>query len=133
MTAKLVRGLPAEQVENLCYARKVPLIYGRAGLNNWKAFADAGSTASAPRGTSLFWDRTSVAAGAGFGPVGDASYGPTPNQPPSSPATLTFQVVPNGADAIPQLYAYESGREKLLEMSFEDLEELGGGTCSIAE
>ena len=28
VTAKIVDGLPTEQVENLCYARKVPLIYG---------------------------------------------------------------------------------------------------------
>ena len=32
------QGLPQEQVDNLCYARKVPLIYGRAALSNWVAW-----------------------------------------------------------------------------------------------
>jgi spermidine dehydrogenase len=122
VTARLVQGLPSDQVENLCYARKVPLIYGRAGLNNWQAWADAHVSSISPRGTSLFWDTTSVAAGAGFGPTGSPVYGPTPNQPPSSPAILTFQVIPNKPDAIPQLYAYESGRQMLLDRSFDDLE-----------
>ena len=123
VTARIVNGLPKEQVEGLCYARKVPLIYGRAGLNNWQAWADAQVSSIQPRGTSLFWDSTSIAAGAGFGSPGAPVYGPTPNQPPSSPAMLTFQVVPNRPDAIPQLYAYESGRDMLLNMSFGDLEE----------
>jgi spermidine dehydrogenase len=123
VTAHIVEGLPDEQVENLCYARKVPLIYGRAGLNNWKAFADAQISSISPRGKSLFWDSTSLAAGAGFGPADNPAYGPTPNQPPEAPATLTFQVVPNDPDAFPQLYAYETGRRQLLEMSFKELED----------
>jgi spermidine dehydrogenase len=122
VTARIVTGLPKDQVEGLCYARKVPLIYGRAGLNNWQAWADAHVSSIQPRGTSLFWDSTSIAAGAGFGSPGAPVYGPTPNQPPASPAMLTFQVVPNRPDAIPQLYAYESGRDMLLNMSFADLE-----------
>ena len=122
VTARIVTGLPKEQVKDLCYARKVPLIYGRAALNNWQAWADARVSSIAPRGTSLFWDSTSVSAGAGFGPAAAPVYGPTPNQPPSSPAQLTFTVVPNRPDAIPQLWAYESGREMLLNMSFADLE-----------
>ncbi len=82
VTARLVTGLPQDQVENLCYARKVPLIYGRVALKNWQAWADAKVSSISPRGTSLFWDSTSVSAGAGFGPTGSPVYGPTPNQPP---------------------------------------------------
>lgn len=122
VTARIVTDLPQDQVENLCYARKVPLIYGRAVLNNWQAWADAKVSSIQPRGTSLFWDSTSISAGAGFGSPGAPVYGPTPNQPPASPASLTFTVVPNRPDAIPQLYAYESGRDMLLNMSFADLE-----------
>jgi spermidine dehydrogenase len=117
VTAHIVDGLSKRQVENLCYARKVPLIYGRAGLRNWKAFADAKISSVSPRGNSLFWDSTSLQMGARFGSV----YGPTPNQP-DQPATLSFQVVPTGHDRTPQLAAYEEGRRKLLEMSFRDLE-----------
>ena len=86
VTAHVVEGLPKQQVEGLCYARKVPLIYGRAGLNNWQAFADSKVASVSPRGTSLFWDNLSVAAGAGFGPNATPGkyYGPTPNQPPSA-------------------------------------------------
>jgi spermidine dehydrogenase len=117
VTAHIVDGLPREQVENLCYARKVPLIYGRAGLRNWRAFADAQISSVTPRGNSLFWDTTSLTAGAVFG----SAYGPTPNTP-DEPATLSFTVVPTGHTTTPQLAAYEVGRQQLLEMSFEDLE-----------
>ena len=61
VTAHIVEGLPKKQVEGLCYARKVPLIYARAGLNNWQAFADAKINSISPRGNSLFWDTTSAA------------------------------------------------------------------------
>ena len=47
----VVEGLPKQQVEGLCYARKVPLIYGRAALNNWQAFADSKVASISPRGT----------------------------------------------------------------------------------
>jgi spermidine dehydrogenase len=119
VTAHILKGLHKDQVENLCYARKVPLIYGRAGLNNWRAFADAKISSVSPRGSSLFWDSTSLAAGASFG----TAYGPTPNQPPEAPATLSFQVVPTGHTTTPQLAAYEVGRQRLLEMSFQELED----------
>jgi spermidine dehydrogenase len=118
VTAHLVDGLPRDQVQNLCYARKVPLIYGRAVLNNWQAWADARISSVSPRGKSLFWDSTSISAGARFG----AAYGPTPNQPPAAPASLSFSVVPGDPLRTPQIAAYESGREILLNMSFEDLE-----------
>jgi spermidine dehydrogenase len=117
VTAHIVEGLPRRQVENLCYARKVPLIYGRAGLRNWQAFADGRVSSVSPRGNSLFWDSTSLQMGARFGSV----YGPTPNEP-DKPATLSFTVVPTGHDRTPQLAAYEEGRQRLLEMSFRELE-----------
>jgi spermidine dehydrogenase len=125
VTAHVVQGLPAKQVEGLCYARKVPLIYGRAGLNNWRAFADSKVASVSPRGVSLFWDSLSVSAGAGFGPTATPGkyYGPTPNQPPEAPAQLTFQVVPNHPDAIPQVFAYSTGQQMLREMSWADLED----------
>ncbi len=118
VTAHLVQDLPREQVKNLCYARKVPLIYGRAVLNNWQAWADAKISSVSPRGKSLFWDSTSLSAGASFG----SAYGPTPNGPPTAPASLSFTVVPNDPLRTPQIAAYESGREQLLNMSFADLE-----------
>jgi spermidine dehydrogenase len=90
----------------------------RVALTNWQAFADAKISSIQPRGNSLFWDSTSLSAGARFG----ASYGPTPNEPPSAPAMLNFQVVATDHRATPQLAAYEGGRKRLLEMSFRDLE-----------
>ena len=118
VTAHLVDDLPRRQVDDLCYARKVPLIYGRGVLNNWQAWADAKISSVSPRGKSLFWDSTSISAGARFG----SAYGPTPNQPPSAPASLSFTVVPNDPSRVPQIAAYESGREQLFGMSFEALE-----------
>jgi spermidine dehydrogenase len=125
VTAQVVKGLPTEQVQGLCYARKVPLIYGRVGLNDWQAFADSRVSNVSPRGTSLFWDSFSVSAGAGFGPSATPGkyYGPTPNQPPGCPAQLTFTVVPNHPDAVPQLFAYSTGQQMLLERTWADLED----------
>jgi spermidine dehydrogenase len=125
VTAHVVDGLPKKQVEGLCYARKVPLIYGRAALNNWQAFADSKVASISPRGTSLFWDSLSVSAGAGFGPSATPGkyYGPTPNQPPSAPAQLTFTVVPNHPDAVPQLFAYSTGQQMLRERTWPELED----------
>lgn len=117
VTAQIVEGLPKQQVRDLSYARKVPLIYARAGLNNWRAFADAKINNISPRGNSLFWDSISLTVGSRFGSV----YGPTPNTP-NQPAVLNFQVVTTGHDAKSQLQAYENGRQRLLEMSFKDLE-----------
>src|SRR4029078_11731747 len=110
----------------------------RAGLNNWRAFADSKVASVSPRGVSLFWDSLSVSAGAGFGPTATPGkyYGPTPNQPPEAPAQMTFQVVPNHPDAIPQARAYSTGPDSaprvsasspandvLREMSWSDLED----------
>lgn len=125
VTAHIVDGLPRKQVEGLCYARKVPLIYGRVGLNNWQAFADSKVASISPRGTSLFWDNLSLSAGAGFGPNATPGkyYGPTPNQPPTAPAQLSFTVVPNHPDAVPQLFAYSTGQQMIRERSWQDLED----------
>jgi spermidine dehydrogenase len=118
VTARLVRGLPDDQVENLCYARKVPLIYCRVGLRNWQAFADAKISGVSPRGDSLFWDSTTLQMGQRFG----AAYGPTPNSP-GSPALLSLTVTPDDPKATSQLESYERGRQKMLEMSFQDYED----------
>ena len=89
VTARLVDGLPHDQVKNLDYARKAPLIYCRVGLRNWKAFADAQISSVTPRGNSLFWDSTSLQAGTRFGSV----YGPTPNTP-DQPALISLTCTP---------------------------------------
>ena len=118
VTARLVKNLPTQQVQDLCYARKVPLIYGRAALKNWVDWDLADTVNVAPRGNSLFWDSLSIQSGARFG----TTYGPNPHGP-TRPASISFTVVPTGHDTVPQLGAYEVGRQRLLEMSFTDLEE----------
>ena len=89
VTARLVDGLPRHQIQALDYARKVPLVYCRVGLRNWQAFADAQISSVSPRGDSLFWDSTSLAAGSSFG----TAYGPNPNTP-ASRRMLTLTVHP---------------------------------------
>jgi spermidine dehydrogenase len=118
VTARIVDGLPRDQVKNLCYARKAPLVYCRVGLNNWQAFADAKISSISPRGDSLFWDSTSLSAGQRFG----SSYGPTPNTP-GQPAHLTLSRTPDDPKALTQLESYERGREMLLNMRFRDFED----------
>jgi spermidine dehydrogenase len=117
VTARLVDGLPKNQIKNLDYARKAPLIYCRVGLNNWQAFADAKISSITPRGNSLFWDSTSLQAGVRFGSV----YGPTPNTP-DKPALISLTCTPGSLKARSQLESYEEGRRTLLEMSFRDYE-----------
>lgn len=125
VTAHVVEDLPQEQKEGLCYARKVPLIYGRVGLKNWKAFADSKVASIAPKGATPFFSTISLSAGAGFGPTATPGkyYGPTPNQPPECPAQLTFTAIPNDPNATPQVYAYSTGQQMLRERSWADLED----------
>jgi spermidine dehydrogenase len=118
VTARIVDGLPRDQIKNLCYARKAPLVYCRVGLRNWQAFADAKISSVSPRGDSLFWDNMTLNAGAHFG----TSYGPTPNTP-AQPAHLTLSCTPNDPAALTQLESYERGREQLLRMRFKDFED----------
>jgi spermidine dehydrogenase len=117
VTARLVDGLPHDQVKNLDYARKAPLIYCRVGLRNWQAFADSQISSVTPRGNSLFWDSTSLQAGTRFG----SAYGPTPNTP-DKPALISLTCTPGSLRAKSQLESYEEGRKTLLEMSFRDYE-----------
>ena len=87
VTAQMVKGLPDQQVEDLSYARKVPLIYARASLKNWRAFADAGISSISPRGKSMFWDSMSVSVGGrpfGAGLRTDAEQPPTSRRRSSS-------------------------------------------------
>ena len=93
VTAHVLEDLPRSQVKDLCYARKTPLIYGRAALNNWQAFADAKITSVSPRGNSLFWDTTSLqAGGASAPPTARRRTRPTSRRcstSPSCPPTTT--------------------------------------------
>ncbi|HEX5619538.1 MAG TPA: NAD(P)-binding protein [Solirubrobacteraceae bacterium] len=120
VTARLVDGLPHEQVKNLDYARKAPLIYCRVGLNNWQAFSDARVSSITPRGNSLFWDSTSLQVGQRFGTV----YGPPAGSPvtPDKPALISLTCTPGSLRAKSQLESYEEGRRTLLEMRFRDFE-----------
>ena len=120
VTARLVDGLPHDQVKNLDYARKAPLIYCRVGLNNWQAFSDARISSITPRGNSLFWDSTSLQVGQRFGSV----YGPPAGSPvtPDKPALISLTCTPGSLRAKSQLESYEEGRKTLLEMRFRDFE-----------
>ncbi|MDH2415424.1 NAD(P)-binding protein [Nocardioides sp. CER19] len=117
VTARLVDGLPRHQVENLTYARKVPLVYCRVALRNWQAFADAKISSISPRGDSLFWDSCSLQAGQVFG----SAYGPTPTTP-DRPALLSLNKVPNDPRELTQLASYERGRQQLLTTSLRTFE-----------
>jgi spermidine dehydrogenase len=118
VTARLVDGLPHDQVRNLDYARKAPLIYCRVGLRNWQAFAASKISSVSPRGNSLFWDSTALQAGGSFGDI----YGPTPADP-SQPALVNLTCTPGNPTKLTQLESYEEGRRTMLEMSFRDYED----------
>jgi spermidine dehydrogenase len=117
VAARLVDGLPHDQVKNLDYARKAPLIYCRVGLRNWQAFADAKISSVSPRGESLFWDSTSLQAGTSFGSVYDLKPAD-----PKRPALVTLTATPGDSAKLTQLESYERGRQQMLEMSFRDYE-----------
>jgi spermidine dehydrogenase len=120
VTARLVDGLPHEQVKNLDYARKAPLIYCRVGLRNWQAFADANIASVSPRGESLFWDSTSLQVGQRFGSVYGPAAGTTVT--PAEPALVTLTATPGDSTKLTQLESYERGRQQMLELSFRDYE-----------
>ncbi len=123
VTAQVVDGLPESQKKGLDYARKVPIIYGRAGIKNWKAWADAKISSVNVRGETPLFSGVSLSAGGGFGPEDNPVYGPNPANDPNQPATLSFSAFPNDPDAFPQTYAYETGRRILLGKTFKELEE----------
>ena len=120
VTARLVDGLPHDQVTNLDYARKAPLIYCRVGLRNWRAFAAANIASVSPRGNSLFWDSTSLQVGQRFGSVYGPARGVTVT--PDEPALVTLTCTPGDVRKLTQLESYEEGRRTMLEMSFRDYE-----------
>ena len=125
VTAKIVDGLPSEQVEDLCYARKVPLIYGRAALNNWQAFADAKIASVTPaRERACSGTASSVSAGGRVGPR-YAGQVLRPDAEPAADGSRAADVPgrPQRPDAVPQLFAYSTGQQLLRELSWPDLED----------
>ena len=73
-------------MQALCYARKVPLIYGRAGLNNWRAFADSKVASVRPARDVAVLGHAQRRRRGRVRPDRHAGryYGPTPNQPPEA-------------------------------------------------
>ena len=79
VTARLVDGPPAGSGrEPLLRPQGAAHLRARWHSRTGRRGPTRRSAASSPRGTSLFWDSTSVSAGAGFGPTGSPVYGPTP-------------------------------------------------------
>ena len=127
VTAHVVEGLPREQVQGLCYARKVPLIYGRVGLQQLAGVRGLQGREREPaRDDRCSGTRSASRAGRGLRPERDAGQVLRADAEPAARAPrrqLAFTVVPNHPDAIPQLFAYSTGQQMLRELSWEELED----------
>jgi spermidine dehydrogenase len=114
VSSYIVRGLPAEQVDAMRYGVKVPLLYARAVLRDWRPFTRAKvSDISSP---TMYWS--------GFGlniPTKIGAYA-SPTRP-DEPNVVTFYRTPNKpGQNLPCRDQHRAGRGELIKTSFADFE-----------
>jgi spermidine dehydrogenase len=114
VSSHIVKGLPAGQVKAMRYAKKIPLVYARAAIRDWKAFEQAGFRNA--RGMKTFWDSMSLSAGEHFG----SSYAVPDSS--DSPAVVTFSKTPNKPGVVPQAKQFVAGRQLLMATRFAEYE-----------
>ncbi|MGW8888627.1 NAD(P)-binding protein [Streptomyces sp. NPDC055749] len=108
----VVQGLPAEQQAAMRYGVKVPLIYARVALRDWRPFAAAGvSRVSTP---SMYWNSF------GLSPVSRIGGYELPHDP-AKPTVVTLSKTPC-KPGLPIRAQYKAGRGQLMATAFEDFE-----------
>ncbi|WP_405678668.1 NAD(P)/FAD-dependent oxidoreductase [Streptomyces sp. NBC_01511] len=114
VTSYVVRGLPPEQAEAMRYGVKIPLLYARVALRDWRALADAGvSRVSTP--TSYFNS---------FGLPQATRLGrfEMPHEP-SLPTVLSLSKTPNKPRAgLSARQQHKAGRVELVKTEFATFE-----------
>ncbi|MDZ7645655.1 MAG: hypothetical protein U5K76_16340 [Woeseiaceae bacterium] len=114
MIPHLCREVPDDQVEAIRYATKIPLVIGNIAIRNWRAFADAGHHMIYSPG-DVFFKYMPL----DF-PVSMGGYRYAAN--PDDPVVISAWYSPT-TQGLPAKEQYRLGREKLLEMSYDDFEQ----------
>jgi len=108
----LCPDLPDRQKEALHYLVKVPLVYGTAGIRNWKAFQKLGI--QSVRAPGSYWESISLNAAIDIGNY----HSP---KSPEEPILLHLSRTPC-KPGLPAREQHKAGRMELLLTTFEDFE-----------
>ncbi|GAA4564379.1 NAD(P)/FAD-dependent oxidoreductase [Planotetraspora kaengkrachanensis] len=109
----IVPGLPAAQVEAMRYGVKVPLVYARVALRDWRAWERAGISRITPYDT--FWDSCSLPTNTHQGKYASARKS-------DEPIVVSLSKTPNQPGLPITRDQHRAGRRQLLETSFGDFE-----------
>ncbi|MCW3819720.1 NAD(P)-binding protein [Micromonospora sp. DR5-3] len=113
VSSYIIEGLPADQVAAMRYGTKVPLVYARVAIGNWKAWAHAGVSRITPYGH--FWDSCGLVT-----PTHQGGYQSARN--PQQPIVVNFSKTPNQPGLRITREQHKAGRRQLLQVSFADFE-----------
>jgi len=105
--------IPAQQVEAIRYATKIPFVIGSIAIRNWQAFADAGVSSVYTPG-DVFFKRMFLDFPVS---MGDYHY----SKGPDEPIVISAWYSPT-TRGLPAKEQYRVGRAKLMEMSYDDFE-----------
>ncbi|WP_203643893.1 FAD/NAD(P)-binding protein, partial [Streptomyces sp. SID14478] len=112
VSSYVVPELPAEQITAMRYGTKVPLVYARVALRDWRAFAEARvSRVSTP---SMFFSSFGLPT---VTEIGDFSM---PHRP-ELPTVVSLSATP-GSPGLICREQHKAGRRTLIKMAFEDFE-----------
>lgn len=112
VSSYVVPELPPEQVTAMRYGTKVPLVYARVALRDWRAFADARvSRVSTP---SMFFSSFGLPT---VTEIGDFTM---PHRP-ELPTVVSLSATPSSPGLVCR-EQHKAGRRTLIRMSFEDFE-----------
>lgn len=112
VSSYVVPELPTEQVTAMRYGTKVPLVYARVALRDWRAFADARvSRVSTP---SMFFSSFGLPT---VTEIGDFAM---PHRP-ELPTVVSLSATP-GSPGLVCREQHKAGRRTLIRMPFEDFE-----------
>ncbi|MDZ7769933.1 MAG: hypothetical protein U5K38_13025 [Woeseiaceae bacterium] len=114
MIPYLCSELPEEQIEAIQYATKVPFVIGNIVIRNWRAFAEAGHhTIYSPGDVYFKYMPLDF-------PVSMGNYRYSGG--PDEPIVISAWYSPT-MRGLPAKQQYRLGRQKLLEMSYDDFEQ----------
>ncbi|MQA95310.1 MAG: hypothetical protein GEV11_11925 [Streptosporangiales bacterium] len=112
VTSYVLRDLPPEQAAAMRYGVKVPLVYARAAVRDWTAFAAARvSRVDTP---TLYWNGFHLPPATRLGDY-------TSPRDPELPGVVQLMKTPNHP-GLPMKEQYQAGREHLSAVSFATLE-----------
>jgi spermidine dehydrogenase len=113
VSSYIVEGLPAKQAEAMRYGTKVPLVYARVALRDWRSWKRAGISRITPYDT--FWDSCSLVT-----PTDQGDYH-SPRRA-GAPIVVNLSKTPNEPGLPTTHNQHKAGRRQLLEISFREFE-----------